>query len=187
LLNNAIKFTKEGGSIQLEVKGDKKNDVVKLSWATLSEINNDYFTVLRSIDLNIWEAVGDISGAGNSINRILYNFEDENPMDETSYYQLKQTDYDGAHSFSNVAAVNAKNDKFDRIYPQPANDVVFLSFSANYDNISILNSQGMVVHSEKINNSNFMEIDVSDIASGVYVIILKSDAIEKSVKLVIQH
>jgi signal transduction histidine kinase len=31
LLNNAIKFTKEGGSIQLEVKGDIENDVVQFS------------------------------------------------------------------------------------------------------------------------------------------------------------
>jgi signal transduction histidine kinase len=29
LLNNAIKFTKEGGSIQLEIKGDRENEVVK--------------------------------------------------------------------------------------------------------------------------------------------------------------
>ncbi|MEM9720514.1 MAG: hypothetical protein AAGA10_14735 [Bacteroidota bacterium] len=39
---------------------------VKIKWKTLSESNNDYFTVERSKDAQTWEELAYVKGAGDS-------------------------------------------------------------------------------------------------------------------------
>ena len=68
---------------------------VKLEWSVLSEVNNDYFTIHRSIDCYHWEELGRVPGNGNHNNRMEYSFTDESPLLGISYYRLTQTDYDG--------------------------------------------------------------------------------------------
>ncbi|MBI4647218.1 MAG: hypothetical protein HY738_11690 [Bacteroidia bacterium] len=86
---------------------DKK---IVLNWSTASETNNDYFFVERSEDELEFSSIGIISGAGNSNNILTYHFVDESPFSGISYYRLKQTDYDGAYSYSGVVAVNCEKE-----------------------------------------------------------------------------
>src|SRR5690606_9419769 len=51
-------------------KAQPKNNKVELTWATVSEQNNGYFTVERSIDGNTDETVLNQKGAGNSTSLI---------------------------------------------------------------------------------------------------------------------
>ena len=62
--------------------------------ANTSELNNDFFTVERSINSTDWEIIGTVNGAGNSKSLINYSFIDSSPLSGTSYYRLKQTDFD---------------------------------------------------------------------------------------------
>ncbi|MFN4123794.1 MAG: T9SS type A sorting domain-containing protein [Flavobacteriales bacterium] len=78
---------------------------VELEWVTLSEINNDYFTIERSYDAVNFEAVSVVSGAGNSNIRLTYNARDYDPFPGISYYRLKQTDFNGEYSYSGIEAV----------------------------------------------------------------------------------
>lgn len=78
---------------------------VLLTWSTASEINNDYFSLERSKDTGQWEAIAEIKGAGNSNNTLHYSHVDKNPLMGLSYYRLKQTDYDGTYSYSEVKSV----------------------------------------------------------------------------------
>jgi hypothetical protein len=79
--------------------------VVNLIWTTQSEIDNDYFTVERAKDAVEYENVVEVLGAGNSIVRIDYSATDEEPLYGTSYYRLKQVDYDGTFSYSDIVAI----------------------------------------------------------------------------------
>ncbi len=79
---------------------------VALSWSTASEINNDYFTVQRSGDGEVFENVSTVKGSGNSTQIRYYNFSDEKPYSGLNYYRLKQTDFDGKYSYSSLVAVN---------------------------------------------------------------------------------
>lgn len=78
---------------------------VQLTWATATEINNDYFTVERSADGKQFEEVAKVKGAGNSNTALNYNATDHQPIFGISYYHLKQTDFDGKVSFSNIIPV----------------------------------------------------------------------------------
>lgn len=83
---------------------------VEVYWSTITEENNDYFTVQRTLDGRDYEDIGFVSGAGNSHEIKDYAFIDPFPYDGTSYYRIRQTDYDGQFSYSEVVSVhNGKN------------------------------------------------------------------------------
>ena len=84
----------------------KYGDGVLVEWQTATEINNDYFTVLRSDDGIVFSDMVHINGAGNSNQIINYSWKDQSPANGINYYQLKQTDYDGTTDYSNIIAVS---------------------------------------------------------------------------------
>jgi len=81
---NLLSFT-----AQLQAEG------VDLKWVTSSEINNDYFTVERGQDGRNFVEVGRVAGAGNSNVERHYSFLDAEMPQATTYYRLRQTDYNG--------------------------------------------------------------------------------------------
>jgi hypothetical protein len=81
------------------------NRRVKLNWTTIREINNDFFTIERSPDAIHFEATKEIKGAGNTAERLTYTTYDENPLPGTSYYRLRQTDFNGTHTYSKLVAI----------------------------------------------------------------------------------
>ncbi|MCB9361676.1 MAG: hypothetical protein H6587_09250 [Flavobacteriales bacterium] len=89
----------------LSFEANANSDKIDLRWITSVEVNNDFFTIERSLDGKVWESVSYIDGAGNS-NQIMEYFDsDFNPKKGISYYRLKQTDFNGNYSFSNIIPV----------------------------------------------------------------------------------
>ncbi len=81
------------------------NDAVLTEWSTAQEVNNDYFTVEKSANDQIFHEVAKIIGKGTTNVRQTYSFKDLNPYSGISYYRLKQTDLDGTHTYSSLRAV----------------------------------------------------------------------------------
>ncbi|MBK9047972.1 MAG: hypothetical protein IPL74_15250 [Bacteroidetes bacterium] len=81
------------------------NKDVRCDWVTASEIDNDYFTIERSKNGIDFETAGITDGAGNSNYQLSYAFTDTEPYRGLSYYRLKQTDFDGRSSYSEIVAV----------------------------------------------------------------------------------
>ena len=73
-----------------------ENRIVKLTWKTASETNNDFFTLEKSKDGISWESFKTVDGAGSSSSILNYEDYDQNPYSGVSYYRLKQTDFNGA-------------------------------------------------------------------------------------------
>lgn len=71
------------------------NNQVRLTWATATEINNDFFTIEKSIDGINYQVVDIVEGSGNSNTTIRYEYLDKQPVYGKSYYRLSQTDFDG--------------------------------------------------------------------------------------------
>jgi len=76
-------------------------DSGNIIWQTASEINNDFFSLYSSEDLNTWTHKIDIQGSGNSNTNKTYHYYDANCVGEL-YYMLEQTDYDGDKSFEGI-------------------------------------------------------------------------------------
>jgi hypothetical protein len=81
------------------------NEKVEVSCSTCSEINNDFFTIEKSMDLKNWEIAGKLYGAGNSNKLIYYKITDNNHFYGNSFYRLKQTDFDGKSTYSEAVKI----------------------------------------------------------------------------------
>jgi fibronectin-binding autotransporter adhesin len=97
---------------------------VDVKWVTATEINNDYFTIERSLDGINYEIVAIISSkaiSGNSTSSLSYYYEDLNSKPGIYYYRLKQTDYDGKYSYSPVSKViiTCNNEFTFNVFPNP--------------------------------------------------------------------
>lgn len=82
-----------------------KGHEVTCTWATVSEFNNDHFTVERSADGYTFEEVGTVDAAGESRSLMAYSFTDPSPLRGLSYYRLRQTDVDGTTTVSTIVPV----------------------------------------------------------------------------------
>ena len=114
---------------------------VKITWATASELNNDYFELERSSDGIHYEFIGEVLGNG-TINEITsYDFIDDQPYYGISYYRLAQVDYDGTRTVFKPVSIN--NDTFKKdidvsVFPNPTySSNVNLRISTGDENSSI--------------------------------------------------
>lgn len=73
-----------------------KDGQAEIAWTTASEFHNDFFTISKSVDGKQFQEIAQISGAGNSNQTIEYTYNDDARHNESVYYRLSQTDYDGA-------------------------------------------------------------------------------------------
>lgn len=92
---------------------------VKVEWTTATERNNDYFTIERSKDGTNFEEVARVDGAGNSTSTLNYRSVDTHPYQGTSYYRLKQTDFDGETKTFEVVSVSIQENDL-LVWPNPA-------------------------------------------------------------------
>ena len=82
-----------------------------LEWQTVSETDNDYFTVERGVYANgsvDWQVIEYQPGAGNSTITNTYGYYDWEYADDINYYRLTQTDYNGQRETFKIIAINNK-------------------------------------------------------------------------------
>lgn len=103
----------------LSFTASPKNGTVELRWSTLSELNNDYFTIERSNGGEKFEEVLKIKGMGTKVTETSYSSKDTAPFKGISYYRLKQTDFDGRFSYSNVVSVSIDGTDLWSVFPNP--------------------------------------------------------------------
>ena len=100
--------------------------VSQINWTTVLEENNSFFTLERSQDGKNFEAIAEIEGAGTTSLRQDYAYFDRNPFQGINYYQLRQTDFDGTETTSNVIAVSFDVAGAFEVYPNPSSGEFFI-------------------------------------------------------------
>ncbi len=165
-----------------------ENNNIGLKWATASETNNNYFTVERTNnkDVSNFVPVGTVNGHGNSNTVLNYQFTDNLEMEKCSdaypfYYRIKQTDYDGKYSYSNIIPAHCcGNTKIPVLSPNPSDGNItgYVYDGVREINVTIINSFGQKVLSEKylLNNTNTFLINATGMENGMYIINLKIDS-----------
>jgi hypothetical protein len=92
--------------LNFDAQFNNSTNNVDVTWTTASEINNDYFEVLRSNDAINFSVIGTVDGAGNSSLIKEYVFEDTNPLAGVSYYKVRQVDFNGIGDYTEIRAVS---------------------------------------------------------------------------------
>ena len=88
-------------------------DNVILSWATSSEVNNDYFSVERSDNGKHFYEIAKIDGHGDTNEEIHYSFVDKFVFSSTAYYRLKQVDFDGQFEYLEIKMISTNRENND--------------------------------------------------------------------------
>lgn len=158
---------------------------VELRWATASEINNDYFTIERSTDGRSFQPIKKVRGSGNSTTRIDYQATDDGPLPGYSYYRLRQTDYDGTYTFSEIKTV--KNGKartaFDvkTISPNPFKTIFRVGFVLDESaliHFTLISLSGMEIKSLEIQGeSGYNTYEFTEdrqLPAGIYFVVMKN-------------
>jgi len=165
---------------------------VTLNWSTASEVNNDYFTVERSLNNQNWFEQINIKGSGNSMVVNKYNYIDN--LDATAlnfdlYYRIKQVDFDGKFSLSKTVIVKTNsNANINKTIPNPSNGkFIYISQEPILipGDLTIINSLGSEVGKLTINNME-TPIDMSNLPKGVYYLLFNNNGKSFKSTIVIQ-
>ena len=98
-----------------QVEGNKH----VLAWSTTSEQNNDYFEIQTGSDGANFIPLGIVKGNGTSTKTNTYSYAHHSDK-AYAYYRLKQVDFDGTVSYSNMIFIkNADYTKSIDIFPNP--------------------------------------------------------------------
>lgn len=109
-----------------------QKETVALEWVTVTEINNDYFLIERSDDMDNWYSLAIEEGQGNSSALVHYELIDENPFAGVNYYRMTQFDFDGTHAESDVISAYINKEADYVIYPNPAKDYISIKGAGEF-------------------------------------------------------
>jgi hypothetical protein len=108
---------------------DNRKGAVELRWATATEKNNAGFTLERAADGLHFAPLAEIAAKGNTQSTQYYSALDDQPLDGSNYYRLKQTDLDGQSSYSPLQRVDMRQALHISLAPQPAHDALRITLS----------------------------------------------------------
>ncbi len=154
------------------------DEAVELNWQSATEINNEYFTLERSLDGRNYETIAIVKGQGTSFETHSYQYFDNNPSLGVNYYRLTQTDFDGTFEvFDQIVAVKFVGDINAEIRPNPVHQDDFqLIYNSNHDgdlDVEIYSVTGQLLYKEvyKTNKAlNHFDISLSGLSNGIYIV-----------------
>lgn len=174
-----------------------KSDV-QLLWSTASELNNKGFEIERSVnDQNNFITIGFVDGKGNSTEINYYSFNDNPQLSGINqiYYRLKQVDFDGTFSYSDVVSVSydvPAEFVLNQNYPNPFNPSTTISYfvpKESFVSIRIYDFLGRevttLVNEMKPIGSYEIRFDASNIPSGTYFYTMNADSYTSTKKMIL--
>ena len=174
------------------------NSRVQLLWSTASELNNQGFEVQRAVDqTDDFVTIGFVEGKGNSTEINYYTFTDQPDLNGVSqlYYRLKQVDFDGTTSYSNI--VNVSYDVptafvLNQNYPNPFNPSTRISYfvpKESFVTLKVYDFLGRevttLVNENKSTGSYEVVFDAADVPSGTYFYNLTADNFSQTKKMIV--
>lgn len=145
-----------------------------LSWATATESNNDGFEIERRIGNGQYQKIAfvDSKAPGGTGAAFTYSFEDPAQLTAgVTYYRLKQIDFDGRSSYSEVKAVRTVNGALVlSVYPNPSrgNATLVIPDGTGNVNVSVEDFAGRAV--QHFNNVSARNVQLTNLKAGVYVV-----------------
>ena len=146
----------------IEFNLTSENGIVTLNWVTASEINNDYFEIQASKDGIKWSVIDKVNGAGNSFEINRY---EKSLLTDAKYFRLRQVDFDGTYTFSNIIATSGIDKK---TFITLSDNLIYIQHSNDY-RLMIYDAKGGVVYRND-NLRDLFIIDVSLFNTGIYII-----------------
>ncbi len=153
-----------------------------LTWRTAAEDNNQTFILEKSDNGSSFSNIGNVKGNGTTSEKKAYNYLDVQATGKKIFYRLKQVDFDGTYSYSEVLVVNKKLDN-NLIVVQMTSETTSRLFACMIDamaggdaKLQLLDASGKSVWqgtqkmTEGLNN---VTVDLSVHREGTYKLVVK--------------
>lgn len=187
-------LTQVGDPLSVELISFTANCVdqhVKLKWKTGSEQNSSHFQILQSSNMIDWEEIAEIPSHGNSSTSNTYEFQPENEIRATHYFQLVEHAMDETSKLlSTVSTTCEFTDNFDvSLYPNPNQGSFKIQVQSNEKMeqtlVQLFDLTGRILKTEVWTiEPGISEFSLSDLSlqAGSYVI--KIDAKQKQAQVI---
>jgi hypothetical protein len=170
------------------------NGKVYLRWITSAEQNNAGFVIERAGSNGSYSAITQVSGGGNTSGDKVYEYVDENPLPNLSYYRLKQMDLDGVGRYHEVRKVMNQGRFKSKIIVTPnpfaSDPSAFVSVDRKQHlNIFLTDMSGRIL--SRVNGiyeegTTELSLPTSSLPRGVYFIRMQGEGIAETHKIIKQ-
>ena len=157
-----------------KVSAESTAGEITLHFSTYTETNNSHFDIERSTNSRQWETLGRIIGAGTTQERQSYTFEDKAPLAGDNFYRIKQVDYDGTFSYSDIVSARWTEKPQLSIYPNPASEFLLIRGIRGIENtvtVEVFNLNGQLLISKTWNQQ---PVHIAFLPKGSYAIRIRS-------------
>jgi len=180
----------------LAFEGEVQKEGNFLNWTTATETNNAYFTLERSLNGTDFEAIAKIVGAGSTSNSNNYDHLDRKAPVGTSYYRLKQTDFNGqSESFKTIALNRGErsiNLTIEGVETQSQSGLISLRFNYHSEktlDVMVYDAVGKLLYAGKASaakGENTHQMDFTAASSGMYILTITDGTEVASTKIIKQ-
>lgn len=178
-LTNTVSFIVKGKSAFLPVElsyvsvENCRSNTVCINWETSSETNNDFFTIERSVDGFSFDAAGTKKGAGSTSDSKEYAWTDKALASGVYFYRLKQTDYDGNYTYSEIISVFVEGESGEIvIFPTVIKEGELLKIKkqnpAQKLTVDIYAIDGRIISSDEYHKQNEFIYIQTNLPAGMY-------------------
>ncbi len=156
----------------------KRDANVLLEWSTALEINNDKYIIERSNNGEDFTMIGAVQGAGNSSTTNNYSYVDERPFFGINYYRLRQVDFDGSSTLSQVEVVRFETESIEMVIaPNPSSDYTYVNLTKGLEQeatLEVFNVLGARVGQVLIDQDQMIQrLNINFLPNGTYFVRLQ--------------
>ncbi|MDG1332307.1 MAG: T9SS type A sorting domain-containing protein [Crocinitomicaceae bacterium] len=165
--------------------GKAMGELNVLTWETASEIENSHFEVEHSSNGIVFTPIGSVDGNGTTTELQAYSF-NHRVDKKLNYYRLKQFDFDGTATSSDVIVIESKNAGV-QLYPNPSKtgSQIVVSSEERISTITVSKLDGTTIL-KKLGVAKKTVILEEIYNPGVYVVVVSTSIGSETLKLVIQ-
>lgn len=164
-------------------QGFSKDGFNLLQWSTANEINNDYFTIERSINGIDWSIIAEVSGSGTVSEQSDYQHKDYLNYSGSVYYRLSQTDYDGEREVFDIIYLEIEQiTPSVLIYPNPTSGIFSIDLGSNEPNtkVEVYDGSGCRVEVRINSEGQQLKFDMTNHPEGNYLLkIIQGDRVQQ--------
>jgi hypothetical protein len=161
-----------------------------LTWFTEEENNNVTFELEKTVSSKnnglTYEKIATINGSSAKE----YTHIQPNLVSGTHYFRIKTIDIDGTITYTAIKALIVKAQEYNiTVYPNPSEGTVWIDITDNVNpqkiDIEVFNNIGQKIYTHSTNNEAKIELDLSHLPNGSYIVKMSSVSIHKNIKLTI--
>ena len=169
-----------------------EQNYARLSWLVADDRQLSHFDVERSVNGKAFDVLSSLTSRASG--RSAYTYLDKSVQvlsNDVVYYRLKRYKQNGAVSYSEIVRLKLPTKETFLAYPNPARAQVTIAFNAGFNEevtLELIDLSGAILSSQKLiwfKGLNTHQVDLNNYPAGIYLIRLKGQNVNKTIKL--QH